>query len=270
MSAQPSADVLSALRSAAVQTGVPLSLLWGIAFAESGFDPSKTGPITRSGERARGLMQLMPNVLAKYSVSDPFNAAQSALGGAKYLLALAKPLKWNVADMLSAYVWGPTAFARARATGQSIPSEVTTYVKRALAARDVYRNQADRPRGTLVIALNDAIENLSALNPSWAPATMARDAWRPFFAARASDPDSMSVLNPALKSLWRSYALAYERAPITDTTTPRPELVEPDFWAKAVRVLDHVKKAAEDTAIGLGAGVFVVALFWFAVSSRRR
>lgn len=269
MASEPTADVLAALRAAATATGVPLSLLWGVAFAESGFDPSKSGPLTKSGERALGLMQLMPAIVTKYGVSDPFDAAQSALGGAKYLKALSKPLKWNVSDMLAAYNYGPTAFARARAAGTPIPGEVNTYVRRALAARDVYRNKADRPGGTLVLALNHAIENLAALNPTWAPATMARDAWRPFFAARSSDPDSLSVLNPQLKTLWRTYELAYDRAPITDESTPRPELLEPDFWHKAVSVINHVKEAAEDTAIGLGAGLFVIAVFWFAVSSRR-
>ena len=273
MASEPTADVLEALTQAARATNVPLSLLWGIAFAESGFDPSKTGPYTRSGEQAKGLMQLMPTIIATYKVSDPFNAAQSAMGAAQLLAKLGKALKWNWQDMLTAYVWGPTAYARAKTAKQPIPAEVSTYVRRALAARDVYRNKSDRPVGSLVQALNTATEALAALNPSWAPATMARDAWRPFWASNAELPDVLAAARQDVTAYWRNYQLAYERAPITDLTTPPPSLIEPSLWHEAVKTIDAavttVKDAGETAAIGLGAGLFVLAVFWFAVSSRR-
>ena len=248
---------------------MPLSLLWGVAFAESSFDPSKVGPYTRSGERALGLMQLMPPIAAKYGVAEPMDATQNALGAAKYLLALAKPLKWDASDMLTAYNWGPTAYARARAAGQATPGDVQTYVRRALAAREVYRNKADKPIGTLTSALNAAIESLAALNPTWAPATMARDAWRPYYAKHQGDND-LTALAVLPLAQWRNYELAYERAPITDESTPRPELVKPDLWRAAVETIDSVKHSAEQATYGLGAGLFVLALFLLAVADRRR
>lgn len=275
MAYEPTVDVLAALRSAAAATNVPLSLLWGVAFAESSFDPTKVGPLTAAGVQAKGLMQLTPDVIAKYRVTDPFDAQQSALAGAKYLAALAKPLAWDVPAMLGAYVWGAANYARMKATGGKLPAEVSTYVRRALAARDVYRAKADRPLGSLMSALNTAIMNLAALNPTWAPATMARDAWTqrsatwPGYAARSGDTDAAALLNPLLRAQWRNYQLAYERAPITDESTPRPELVEPDLWAGVSQTVDRAKKAATEGAYGLGAGLFVVALFLFAVSSRR-
>lgn len=278
MAAEPTASVLEALTAAARATNVPLSLLWGIAFAESGFDPSKVGPYTRSGEQARGLMQLMPSIVDTYKVSDPFDAAQNAMAAARELARLGKALKWNWQDMLSAYVWGPTAYARARTAKQPIPAEVSMYVRRALAARDVYRNKAGRPRGTatLVQAINAATEALAALNPSWAPASMARDSWRPFWesAGVAELPDAHAAARQDVTAYWRNYQLAYERAPITDASTPPPELIEPSLWHEAVKTIDAVKKDLADlggkAAIGLGGGLFLLALFWFAVGGSRR
>jgi hypothetical protein len=268
MASNPSAEVLLQLRAAAEQTGVPLSLLWGVAFAESGFDPSKD-----SG-KAKGLMQLSPQICATYGVTDPFDARQSALAGAKLLARLGKALQWNLDAMLSAYVWGPTAYAKARAQGAKIPAEVTTYVRRALAARDVYRAKADRPHGSITQALNIAIEALAKLNPTWPPASMVRDAWRSFFARRGGDSDAAALLNPDLAAQWHGYAAAYERAPITDESTPLPELLRPDLWRAAADKIDRTVHALEDvaenTAIGLGAGVFAVLLFWWFASNKRR
>lgn len=276
MATNPTPEVLAALRSAAEQTKVPLSLLWGVAFAESGFDASKIGPYTKTGEQAKGLMQLMPAIIASYGVADPFDAAQSALGGAQLLAKLGKALKWNWQDMLAAYVWGPTAFARARAQGEPIPAEVLTYVRRALAARDVYRNKAGRPRGTstLVQALNAATEALAQLNPSWAPATQSRDAWRPFWASNADLADEHAAARQDVKAYWRNYQIAYERAPITDHTTPPPSLIEPSFWKQAGKTIDAAVETAKDIGekglLTLGGGLFLFALFWFAVGDRRR
>jgi hypothetical protein len=216
----------------------------------------------------------MPAIQKTYGVADPYDATQNALGAAKLLSKLGKGLAWNWADMLTAYVWGPANYARARTAKQPIPGEVTTYVRRALAARDVYRNKADRLPGTLMLALNDAIENLAQLNPTWAPATMTRDSWRPYFATHGSNGDAAALINQPLGLHWRSYELAYERAPITNESTPRPELVKPDLWRAAVEKIDKTKAqivdAAEQATYGLGAGLFVLALFWLAVSERRR
>lgn len=270
MAFEPTAEVLAALRTAASATGVPLSLLWGVAFAESSFDPSAVGPVTASGERAQGLMQLMPKVAAANGVTDPLDAAQSAMGGARELRKLGKALQWNVSKMLAAYNWGPINFARAQNAGQAVPASVAKYVRKALAAREVYRRKAPRPEGSIVEVLNAAIEALSALNPTYAPATKTRDEWRKFYAA-GQHGNVLSVLNnPILRAHWRNYSAAYERAPLTDETTPAPELLEPSAAVTAAKVVEDIKEGAGDAALGIGGGLFVLALFWFAASGRRR
>lgn len=267
MAANPTPDVLAALRAAASETNVPLSLLWGVAFAESGFDPTKIGPETSRG-RALGLMQLMPKVAAANGVTDPMDAAQSARGGARVLAQLGRALQWNVESMLAAYVWGPTNFARAKATTGKVPAEVLVYVKRALAARDVYRRKAPRPSGNIVEAMNAAIEALAALNPAWQPATITLNEWRRFHTQQGNV--SALLNNPILRAHWRNYAAAYERAPITDESTPAPELLEPNAAVTAAKIVEDVKRGAGDAALGIGGGLFVLAVFCFAVSGRRR
>lgn len=271
MATNPTADVLAALRSAASETGVPLSLLWGVAFAESGFNPAAIGPVTASGERAQGLMQLMPKVAAANGVTDPMDATQSALGGARVLAKLGKALQWDVSKMLAAYVWGPTNYARAVNAGQSVPANVATYVRRALAAREVYRNKADKPEGSYAAALGASIEALAALNPNYAPAAVLLGKWHALAAKIDVSSDASSLANlPTLRAVLRDYAAVYERAPITDESTPRPGMLEPEYWEGAQRVYEGIKRGAGDAALGLGGGLFAVALFWFYVSSRRR
>jgi len=273
MARYPTPAVYSALYNAAKQTGVPITLLMGVAFAESGFDPTKTGAPTSTGEQAQGLMQLLAATRARYGVTDGYNAMESALGGGLFLATLAKALKWDVPAMLAAYVWGPTRYAQARAAGQAIPADVERYVTRVRNAQHYYRTQAPRPRGTLMHALDASIRALAALNPQYPPTTSLLNVWQSFYAKRRDDTDTAATLNPSLKKLWQAYSLAYERAPITDDSTPYPSDVEPDFWGSAARAVDNASKAithvAEQAAVGVGAGLFLVAVFLFAVSRHR-
>jgi hypothetical protein len=268
MATNPTPEVLAALRAAAITTGVPLSLLWGVAFIESRFNPRAVSPAG-----AQGLLQLMPATQQLYKVTDPFDATQSARAGARFLARLAKGTDWNVPAMLSAYNWGPTRYARAITEGRPIPAQVQKYARDVQAAQHYYRIQAPKPLGSRIERIDKAIRALAALNPAYAPATAALKAWQPFFAAHSGDTDTSAVLSPAVKEHWQAYARAYARAPLTDNTTPLPEYVEPDFWAEAVRSLDaaaeQIKQAAGRATIGLGAGLFFLAVFWFAVSERR-
>lgn len=265
---QPKPEVLAALRAAAVKTGVPLSLLWGVAYIESRFNPRAVSPAG-----AQGLMQLMPATQQQYGVADPFDPVQSARGGAQMLARLAKGLSWDVTAMLAAYNWGPTRYARSKNEGKPIPKSVAKYAKDVQAAQHYYRMQSPKPLGSLMQRLNKSIVALSTLNPGYAPAQAVMTAWAPFYAQHLDDTDAGALLSPVVRGHWAAYARAYERAPLTDATTPLPQDVEPDFWQSAARSLDaageRIKQAAGSAALGLGAGLFVVAVFVFAMSDRR-
>ena len=69
--------------SAAKKTGVDEAWLRTIAHAESYYGADAVSP-----KGAKGVMQLMPDVIRDYGVADPFSAKQSILAGARHLKAL--------------------------------------------------------------------------------------------------------------------------------------------------------------------------------------
>jgi hypothetical protein len=70
-------------RSAARTTGVDEAWLRSIAHAESAFAADAV-----STKGAKGVMQLMPEVIGDYGVNDPFSPRQSIMAGARYLKTL--------------------------------------------------------------------------------------------------------------------------------------------------------------------------------------
>lgn len=70
-------------KAAARKTGVDEAWLRAIAHAESAYDAHAV-----SSKGAKGIMQLMPDVITDYAVKDPFSAAQSIMAGARLLKAL--------------------------------------------------------------------------------------------------------------------------------------------------------------------------------------
>lgn len=69
--------------NAVSKTGLDEAWLRAVAHAESAFEADAV-----STKGAKGVMQLMPNVIGDYGVADPFSAKQSILAGAKYLKML--------------------------------------------------------------------------------------------------------------------------------------------------------------------------------------
>ncbi|HVT33695.1 MAG TPA: lytic transglycosylase domain-containing protein [Rhodanobacteraceae bacterium] len=70
-------------RRAAHATGLDEAWLRAIAHAESAYAADAV-----STKGAKGVMQLMPDVIGDYGVSDPFSPKQSIMAGAKYLATL--------------------------------------------------------------------------------------------------------------------------------------------------------------------------------------
>lgn len=66
-------------------------------------------PCAVSSKGAQGLMQLMPDTAQDLQVQDPFDAAQSIQGGAKYLKQLLDRYKGDIPHALAAYNAGPNA-----------------------------------------------------------------------------------------------------------------------------------------------------------------
>ena len=85
-------------RAAAKAAGVEDAWLRAIAHAESAFDADAV-----SSRGAKGVMQLMPDVIADYGVADPFDAGQSIRAGARHLRALLRRYDNDRTLALAAY-----------------------------------------------------------------------------------------------------------------------------------------------------------------------
>jgi soluble lytic murein transglycosylase-like protein len=115
------------IRSAAKETGIDENLITRVIAVESNFNPRAV-----SQKRAQGLMQLLPETAARYSVSDAFDPAQNIEAGTRYLRDLLQRYRGNLALALAAYNAGPAAVER---YGGVPPfTETQNYVRRITSA----------------------------------------------------------------------------------------------------------------------------------------
>ena len=125
-------------RSVAKQTGVEEAWLRAIAHAESYYDSKAV-----SDKGARGVMQLMPEVIGDYGVKDPFSAKESILAGAKLLKSLDKRYEGDRTLVAAAYNAGVGAVAQY----SGVPPYVETqeYVAKVQALYARYRKAMKLP-----------------------------------------------------------------------------------------------------------------------------
>lgn len=85
-------------KAAAKATGVDEAWLHAIAHAESAYDANAV-----SDKGAKGVMQLMPEVIGDYGVKDPFSAKQSIMAGALLLKSLQTRYESDLTLVAAAY-----------------------------------------------------------------------------------------------------------------------------------------------------------------------
>ncbi|MFZ0580766.1 MAG: lytic transglycosylase domain-containing protein [Candidatus Acidiferrales bacterium] len=103
-SAGPYADLIHA---AAQKHGLEEDLIVRVIAMESNFNPRAV-----SRRQALGLMQLLPQTAAHYSVADIFDPAQNIDAGAHYLRDLLTRYRGNLTLALAAYNAGPEMVER--------------------------------------------------------------------------------------------------------------------------------------------------------------
>jgi len=100
LSAGASMDAM--FERAAEKYGIDADLLKAIGKAESNFNASAV-----SSAGAIGVMQLMPGTARSLGVSDPYDAEQNIMGGAKYISQMLDRYDDDVEKALAAYNAGP-------------------------------------------------------------------------------------------------------------------------------------------------------------------
>lgn len=112
---------------------LPEPFIRAVMRVESDFNPTV---VSRAG--AMGLMQLMPKTARSMGVSDPFDARQNILGGARYLRILANRFKGDLVLTVAAYNAGEGAVQKYN----GIPpyKETQRYVRRVLKHYYSYRS----------------------------------------------------------------------------------------------------------------------------------
>jgi soluble lytic murein transglycosylase-like protein len=103
--------------------GVDPYLIYCLMSQESSFRA-----IALSPKGAQGLMQLMPGTAARYGVTNPYDAAQSIMGGTRYLKALLQMFNGRIDLALAGYNAGENAVIK---YGYAVPpyQETRNYVR---------------------------------------------------------------------------------------------------------------------------------------------
>jgi hypothetical protein len=122
----------SEFKAAARRTGVDEAWLRSIAHAESAYDANAV-----SDKGARGVMQLMPEVVGAYGVKNPFSAKESILAGAKLLKSLETRYEGDLTLVAAAYNAGVGAVTQY--SGVPPYAETQEYVVKVQALYARYR-----------------------------------------------------------------------------------------------------------------------------------
>lgn len=147
-------DMNTIFEEASARYGVSVSLLKAVAKAESNFNASAVSPAG-----AIGVMQLMPATAKSLGVTDPYDARQNIMGGAKYLSENLKRFG-DVELALAAYNAGPNAVTKYG--GVPPYTETQNYVKKVIN----YMGASDtEPSGAAQTTnyLKNYVGNLSSL-----------------------------------------------------------------------------------------------------------
>lgn len=104
------------ISSKAATAGIPKGLIEAMIMQESRGNKDAVGPVTKSGERARGLAQFMPATAKQYNVNT--SSEESSINGMiKYMSVLIKQFGGDIDKAVMAYNAGPKNVQTGKAYG---------------------------------------------------------------------------------------------------------------------------------------------------------
>lgn len=112
------------VQAAAARYKLPADFIAAVLTVESGGNPRAVSHVG-----AQGLMQLMPPTAKAMGVIDPWDPAQSIMGGARFLRILANRFRGDLVKVLSAYHAGSTRVKKRKGTPFS---QTDRYVRKVL------------------------------------------------------------------------------------------------------------------------------------------
>src|SRR6478672_3845570 len=115
------------IESAARANGLPLEFFARVIWQESRFQSDAVGPVTRSGQRAQGIAQFMPDTASERRLLDPFDPVQALPKSAEFLSELRSQFG-NLGLAAAAYNAGPKRVQDWLAGSGYIPTETRNYV----------------------------------------------------------------------------------------------------------------------------------------------
>ena len=115
------------IASAAQSNALPVEFLVRLVWQESRFQPDAIGPSTRSGARALGIAQFMPQTAAERRLLEPFNPGEALPKSSEFLAELRDKFG-NVGLAAAAYNAGPAARPRIHRRLRTLPAETRNYV----------------------------------------------------------------------------------------------------------------------------------------------
>ena len=115
------------IESAARANDLPLEFFARVIWQESRFRPDAVGPVTRSGQRAQGIAQFMPDTAAERGLLDPFDPVQALPKSAEFLRDLRRQFG-NLGLAAAAYNAGPQRVRDWMAGARTLPAETRNYV----------------------------------------------------------------------------------------------------------------------------------------------
>jgi hypothetical protein len=115
------------VEAAAKSNDLPLEFFARVIWQESRFQLDAVGPVTRSGQRAQGIAQFMPNTAKERRLLDPFDPVQALPKAAEFLKELRGQFG-NLGLAAAAYNAGPRRVQEWLAGSGGMPQETRNYV----------------------------------------------------------------------------------------------------------------------------------------------